>query len=167
MCYHSASGWTREQWQWRGTLHSPKLQHYWNLTIRFFRVISKTLVGGWGVSAEMQSVYSAARAGTLRVRGIYIHFKETQNWTLIIGYSKYSFGGDGLKLLARSTVGTFFCPSNLVNSFWFLFLEDGNNYPFKFYFNLTKPLKYFLLCRSMTGFTFNCFFIYFLMEFFF
>ena len=26
--------------------HSPKLQHYWNLIIRLFSVIIKTLVGG-------------------------------------------------------------------------------------------------------------------------
>ena len=30
----------------KGTPHSPKLQHYWNLTIRLFSVISRTLVGG-------------------------------------------------------------------------------------------------------------------------
>ena len=28
------------------TLHSPKLQHYWGLTIRMFRVIYRTLVEG-------------------------------------------------------------------------------------------------------------------------
>ena len=28
----------------RCTLHSPKLQHYWNLTIRLFCIISRTLV---------------------------------------------------------------------------------------------------------------------------
>ena len=27
-----------------GTLHSPKLQHYWSLTIRLFCIISRTLV---------------------------------------------------------------------------------------------------------------------------
>ena len=32
-------------WQWRGTPHSPKLQHYWNLTIRLSSVISRTLIG--------------------------------------------------------------------------------------------------------------------------
>ena len=36
--------WTWEQW--RGTPHSPKLQHCWNLTIRLFSVISRTLVRG-------------------------------------------------------------------------------------------------------------------------
>ena len=29
-----------------GGLHSPKLQHYWNLNIRLFSVISRTLIGG-------------------------------------------------------------------------------------------------------------------------
>ena len=41
--------WTWEQCQWRGILHSPKLQHYWNLTIRLFSVISRILIGGRGV----------------------------------------------------------------------------------------------------------------------
>ena len=44
-CYHSRPEWTWEQWQWRGTPHSPKPQHYWNLTIRLFSVISRTRVG--------------------------------------------------------------------------------------------------------------------------
>ena len=62
-CYHSGLEWTWERWQWRGTPHSPKLQHYWNLTIRLFSVISRTLVGGGGYpSAEVQSVYSTAPA---------------------------------------------------------------------------------------------------------
>ena len=62
-CYHSEPEWTWEQWQWRGTPHSPKLQHCWNLTIRLFSVISRTLVGGGSYpSAEKQSVYSTAPA---------------------------------------------------------------------------------------------------------
>ena len=47
-CYHSGPEWTREQWQWRGAPHSPKLQPHCNLTIRSFSVISGTLI--WGVS---------------------------------------------------------------------------------------------------------------------
>ena len=47
-CYHSRLKWTWEQWQCRGTPHSSNLQHYWNLTIRLFSVIFRTLVG-WGV----------------------------------------------------------------------------------------------------------------------
>ena len=44
-CNHSRSKWTWKLWQWRGTLHSPKLQHYRSLTIRLFSVISRTLIG--------------------------------------------------------------------------------------------------------------------------
>ena len=38
--------WTLEKWLWMVTLQSPKRQHYWNLTIRLFSVISRTIVGG-------------------------------------------------------------------------------------------------------------------------
>ena len=62
MCYHSGSEWTWERWQWRSIPHSPKLQHYWSLTIRLFNVISRILVVGSNPSAEMQSVYSAVPA---------------------------------------------------------------------------------------------------------
>ena len=48
-----------------GVLRIPqKPQHYWNLTIRLFSVIYRTLIGG-GRSypvAEVQSVYSTAPA---------------------------------------------------------------------------------------------------------
>ena len=43
------SEWTWERWQWRGIPHSPKLQHYENLTIRLFSVISRTRVVVMGV----------------------------------------------------------------------------------------------------------------------
>ena len=36
--------WIKEWWQWRDTSHSPKLQVY-SLTIRWFNVIYRTLVG--------------------------------------------------------------------------------------------------------------------------
>ena len=62
-CYHPGSEWTLERWQWRGAPHSPKFQHRWNLTIRLFSVISRTLVGGGSYpSAEVQLVYSTAPA---------------------------------------------------------------------------------------------------------
>ena len=57
-CYHSKLECIWEQWQWRGTPYSPKLQHYWSLTIRLFSVISRTHIGKSYPSAEMQSVYS-------------------------------------------------------------------------------------------------------------
>ena len=44
-CYHFFSEWTREQWQWRVTLHYPKLQHYWCHTIRFLMSYL-----GWGLT---------------------------------------------------------------------------------------------------------------------
>ena len=50
-----------------GTPHSPKLQHYWNLTIRLFGVIFRILIGGRSyLSAEKQSVYSTAPADWAR-----------------------------------------------------------------------------------------------------
>ena len=46
-----------------------KLQHYWNLTIRLFSVISGTFVGGGShPSAEVQSVYSKAPADWAKIR---------------------------------------------------------------------------------------------------
>ena len=56
--------WTWEQWQWRGTPHSPKLQQYWDLTIWLFSVISRTLIEEWGsyLSPEMQLVHYTAPA---------------------------------------------------------------------------------------------------------
>ena len=60
-CYHAEPEWTWERWQWRGTPHSQKLQHYWNLTIRLFNVISKTLVGGG--DTHRQEVLSVANYG--------------------------------------------------------------------------------------------------------
>ena len=70
-CYHSIPKWTWERWQWKGTLHSPKLQHYWSFIIRLFSIISKTLMRGILPSAEIQSVCSTAsanRANRIRER---------------------------------------------------------------------------------------------------
>ena len=44
-CYHSDPEWTWERWQCRGILHYPKQQQCWSLTIRLFRIISRTLSG--------------------------------------------------------------------------------------------------------------------------
>ena len=43
-CYLSGSKWTWEQWLWRGTPHSPDLQHYCCFVIRLFNVIFRTLI---------------------------------------------------------------------------------------------------------------------------
>ena len=63
-CYYFGPEWTWEWWQWLGTPHSPKLQHYWNLTITLFSIMCRTIVGEWGScpSVEKQSVYSTAPA---------------------------------------------------------------------------------------------------------
>ena len=62
-CYPSRPEWTWEWWQWKGTLHSPKLLYYWSHTIRLFSVKSRKLVGGRSYpSVEMESVYSSALA---------------------------------------------------------------------------------------------------------
>ena len=62
-CYHSGTKWTWQWWQWKGTLHSSKLLHYWRLTIWLFSDITRKLVGGESdPCAEMQSVYSTAPA---------------------------------------------------------------------------------------------------------
>ncbi len=55
----------------RGTLHSPKLQNYWNLTIRLFSVISRTLVGGvLPLCREAVGVfYSPSRLGNIWDKG--------------------------------------------------------------------------------------------------
>ena len=45
-CYHSGPECTWERWQWRSTQDSSKLQHYWNLIIRLFSAISRTLAVG-------------------------------------------------------------------------------------------------------------------------
>ena len=47
---------TWEQWQRRGTPYSPKFQYYWNLTIRLFSILSRTLIGvcKWGDLSTLQ-----------------------------------------------------------------------------------------------------------------
>ena len=61
--YHSQPESTCERWQWRGAPLFPKLEHYGNLTIKSFSVISgRSLEAGFYSSAEKQSTYSIAQA---------------------------------------------------------------------------------------------------------
>ena len=65
-CYHSGSEWTWEQRQWRDALHSPKLQHHWNFTIRLFSVIYQDTHWGWGLTlcrGTVGVIYSPSRLG--------------------------------------------------------------------------------------------------------
>ena len=47
MAMKGCSIFPKEIWQWRGAPYSPRPYHCWDLTIRLFNVISRTLV--WGV----------------------------------------------------------------------------------------------------------------------
>ena len=83
-CYHSGPEWTWERWQWRGTSHSPKFQHHWNLTIRLFSVTSRTLVGGGGLTVSV--FYSPSRLGKISlgfVEFIYT-FNRAKNRLLLL-----------------------------------------------------------------------------------
>ena len=60
----------------KGVLHPPKLQHYWDLTIRQFSVISRTLIGGYFSSVEVQSVYFTTPADWAR------HCKSSSTWDI-------------------------------------------------------------------------------------
>ena len=64
-CYHSGTDRAWKWWQWRCTPYSPKLQHYWNFSIRLFSVISETLVR-WDLTLCRDAVrvfYSPSRLG--------------------------------------------------------------------------------------------------------
>ena len=76
-CYHSKPEWTTEQWPWRGNLHSPKLQHYWNLIIRLFSHISGHSLGeGLTPLQMMQLVYSTVPTDwAVLTNGIFINKK--------------------------------------------------------------------------------------------
>ena len=84
------------QWQWRGTLYSPKLQHYWNLTIRLFSIISRTLVGV-GVSypsGEKQLVYSTAltdKQKEPRENANVFENNTSKNVSIFLGAYSYNF----------------------------------------------------------------------------
>ena len=68
------------RWQWRGTPHSPKLQHCWNLTIRLFSVISRTLVMGGGLT-PLQRCCQCILQPQLTGQSTYIWCIHTVVWT--------------------------------------------------------------------------------------
>ena len=104
--------WTWERLQWKSTLHSPKLQHNWNLTMRLFSVISSALFGGVLPLCRVAVFCSTSRLGYRTfVGGVLPLCKEAvrvfccPNWldhgTLVVGVLP----------LCRYTVGVFCCPS--------------------------------------------------------
>ena len=63
-CYHSEPKCTWKRWQWRGTTHSPKSQHYESLTISMSSVILTTFIlGGWGLTPLYSVFCSPTRLG--------------------------------------------------------------------------------------------------------
>ena len=89
-CYHSRPEWTGERWQFRSTPHSPKLQHYWNLTVSFFSVIYRTLIEGvLPFSREAVGVfYSPSWPGNMYKKDLALNnlqwlicHKTNPNWT--------------------------------------------------------------------------------------
>ena len=93
--------WIWEQWQWRGTPHSPKLQHYWNPTIRLFSIISMTLTGLiLPFCREAVSVfYSSSQMGLVR-RGVLTESEHTRR-------------EGGVLPVYRDVVGVFYCRNPL------------------------------------------------------
>ena len=79
--YNTGPERTREQWYWRGTLHSPKFHYYWSLTIKLFSVIFRPLVGG--VSSLCRDAFGVFyspvdyAANVFYSKRIYVCFKFT------------------------------------------------------------------------------------------
>ena len=89
-CFYSGPKWTWERQQSRSTLHSPYLQHYWNLTIRLFSVISRILVRG-------DLLLNRDAVGVFCIR-------------CQLGHRTHV---GGVILLCRDAVGVFYSPSRL------------------------------------------------------
>ena len=64
-CYRFRPEWGWVRWQRTGTPHSPKFQLYWNLTIRLYSVISRTLIGRFLLLCRgaVSVFYSPSRLG--------------------------------------------------------------------------------------------------------
>ena len=78
-CYLSKLEWSWKWWQWRGTPHSPKIQYYWNLTIKLFRVITRTFVGRRVLSLFRDAAgvfYSPSRLGSSRMENVFSLISE-------------------------------------------------------------------------------------------
>ena len=67
--YHSGPELTWEQRQWRGILHSTKHQHHWNITIRLFSVISRTLIVGGGLIPMQRCSWCILQSGQTQLNG--------------------------------------------------------------------------------------------------
>ena len=105
-----------EQWQLRGTPHSPKLQHYWNLTIRLFSVIQDTR--WWSVLSFCRGVvgvfYSPSRLGIFFLFSSYcccvVCFVSCRCNYFCCCYFLCSLQDDLSSMLASSLLPSFFDP---------------------------------------------------------
>ena len=127
-CYHARLEWTWELWQWRGTPHSSKSQHHWNLTIRLFSVISRTLIEG-GLTPlqrcsrcilQPQLTGQPGDQGSIPGRVI----PKTQKWYLMLPYLTLSI----IRYESRSNPrnGVVASPTLWCSSYWKGSLQNLN-----------------------------------------
>ena len=71
----------------KGNIHSPKLQHYWSLTIRLFSVISRTLI------EEVLPLWRDAVGIFYRLGQFYVEHYKIKKWILmgIISYQTLQY----------------------------------------------------------------------------
>ena len=88
-----AWGW----WQWRSTLQSPKLQHYWSLTTRLFSVISRTLIVCGDLAPLQRSSRRILQSQPIEQYNIFVVISQEfnflcffciQNWRIQIIYKQ-------------------------------------------------------------------------------
>ena len=83
----------------KGYSHSPKLQHYWNLTIRLFSVISKILIEGVLLFYRdaISVFWSPSRLGHLSISDNNSFAKSVNWWFLPPFYFCPVNGGGGIR----------------------------------------------------------------------
>ena len=92
--HHSVPESSWQWWQCKGTLHSPKFNHYWRLTIRLFNIISRHQFGGiiFICKDAVDLFYSPSRLNSGRERET--HWKQGINGKnrgkIILGLEDYT-----------------------------------------------------------------------------
>ena len=98
-CYQFRPEWTWEQWQWRSTLNSPKLQHCFSLTIRLFNVISTTLVRGiLPLCRDAVGIFYSP----IWLRHWFLCLMVYQPWRTVVGVLNLLLGGYGVHAFPKS-----------------------------------------------------------------
>ena len=115
-CYHSLPEWTRERWQWRGTPHSLKLQHYWNLTIRLFTGHSLRWWWWWGLTPLQRSSWCILQPqptgpqDTRWGKSYPSAEKQSVYYTAPADWATGHLLVEGVLPLSREAVGVFYSP---------------------------------------------------------